>query len=175
MKTIKVIVLAAVVLGAFVAVNAQDRATVKAYESWRAEIAKQHGGSMPDHYALASVTQRKSATQASIAFLAVGRMPSLNLAICPLTITRDANGKVANVKRGEQVFAKQDLGEGSHNTRSDLATVLPVNAENNAIEVKWTFLANGKPAEQTMIVPLENAPRSSVMGVTRPVGGTASR
>ena len=162
-------------LGAFVAASAQDRATFKAYESWRAEITKQHGGDVPYHYALVSVTQRQSATQASVTFLPIGKMPALNLAICPLTITRDANGNVANIKRGEQVFAKQELGEGSQNTRSDLAIVLPVNAENNAIEVKWTFLANGKAAEQTMILPLENAPRSSVMGITSPVGDTASR
>lgn len=170
MKMISRIALAVVILGAFIAVNAQERATVKAYESWKAEIARQHGGSVPDHYALASVSQRNSATQASITFLAVGKIAALNLAICPLTVTRDANGKIVNVKRGEQVFAKQTLGEGAPSPRMDLATVLPVNAENNAIEVKWTFLADGKESDHTMILPLENSPKSSVMGITGPVG-----
>lgn len=173
MKTINLIALAVIVLGAFVAASAQDRATVKAYESWRAEITKQHGGDVPYHYALVSVTQRQSATQASVTFLPIGKMPALNLAICPLTITNDPNGKVVNVKRGEQMFAKQDLGEGSPRPRIDLATVFPVDPETNAIEVKWTVDANGKTIDQTMILVLANSPNSSVTGIIGPAEETA--
>lgn len=169
MKARSMFAIALMVMSVTIAAHGQNAALRGAYDKWKAETIKQRGGT-PEHYALTVYSKRNNPQEASVNFLVAGKIPVLNVAICPLTFDRAADGTMINIRRGEEVMGKQDLDFASSRAGSELDTAIPIDNTNNAVEVKWSFDAEGKHFEYTMILPLEDAASTNVLGIV-PSGG----
>ncbi|MBX3281464.1 MAG: hypothetical protein KF756_03200 [Acidobacteria bacterium] len=174
MKTRFTLLLAFLIVGACMTANGQSLALTNAYNTWKAAVTKQHDGTMPDSYSLTSITERSNAQQATVKFLVTGKIPTLDLVICPLTIIRGADGRAINILRGEQVTARQKLNPESAGSQGELNTTVPVDAQNNGVEVTWKFNAEGKAFEYTMILPLDASPTANVLGIVPSNGNSTA-
>ncbi|HQZ83765.1 MAG TPA: hypothetical protein PLR83_11125 [Pyrinomonadaceae bacterium] len=143
---------------------AQTPSLTTAYETWKADLIRQRG-SLPEHYALTSVTERDGFQRANIRFLVAGKVPTLELEICPLTRVTGSDGKAVKVTRGEKFTAKQELESAGIASPSELNIKLPVNASDNAVEVKWTIGIQGQTFDSTMILPLNEAPSTNIFAI----------
>jgi len=137
------------------------------YAKWRKDFLEKlpNGKGIP-HYSMAVVVQRLDINTAKIELTMVGRTIGNVLEIRPLYVDVTAGDQSDGLPAGSESTTRDHAGKESSeiNPIREHEFVIPVDASANAVEVKWTPEGDKSPGPYTMLLPLKDAPTSSVAG-----------
>lgn len=149
---------------------AQEKTSaLEAYAKWRSKALGQlPDGTATPHYSVAVMSRRLDATSAQLDFVVVGQMSGYSLEIQPVKLQKMPDGQDSRLEAGELSTSriKKPIGlvEANANPIHEFLTIIPTDNTANAIEVKWT--PEGiKDMSCTLVLPLEDAPSTSVIGI----------
>ncbi len=137
------------------------------YAKWRKDfLEKLPDGKGAPHYSLAVVAQRLDNNSARLEITMVGRTAGYTIDVRPLYVDGTADDQSGGVPAGSEattkVFTETESNEINPIREHEIEIVADISA--NAVEVKWTPEGSKTPGPYTIIMPLKDAPTTSVAG-----------
>ena len=144
----------------------QPNAAEAVFDKWRREAPVEESRLS---FALASVTRRTGDDVAELDLWALGRAPEITVEVQPLHVETLPNGEFRQEQAG--VMTKTNIGsQDSRIVAGDkvgLKLTLPVRANANALEIKWSGYVSGKLHHSHVIqVWLRNEPSEYLSKIT---------